>query len=51
MVNRKERIKKHLKNCKYFLNKYGEEVEKILKDCDSEDEPSSSKRMCFDGKF
>ena len=51
MVNRKERIKKHLKNCEYFLNKYGEEAEEILKDCDNEDELSSSKQMCLDGKF
>jgi hypothetical protein len=51
MVNRKERIKKYLKNCEYFLNKYGEEAEEILKDCDSEDELSSSKRIRLDGKY
>ncbi|RGB35142.1 hypothetical protein C1646_667942 [Rhizophagus diaphanus] len=48
MVNRKERIKKHLKNCEYFLNKYGEEAEEILNNSDREVELSSSKRIHLD---
>jgi len=48
IINKKERIKKHLQNCEHFWNKYGQEAAKILQDCDDEEIPSA-KRIHIDG--
>uniref|UniRef100_U9U8D7 Uncharacterized protein n=1 Tax=Rhizophagus irregularis (strain DAOM 181602 / DAOM 197198 / MUCL 43194) TaxID=747089 RepID=U9U8D7_RHIID len=48
IVNRKERIKKHLTNCKYFWNKYKEEAEEILGNCDVDEEMPPSKHIRID---
>lgn len=50
IVNRKERIKKHLTNCKHFWNKYKEEAEEILENCDIDEEMPPSKHIRIDGK-
>src|SRR4051794_33563278 len=50
IVNRKERIKKHLMNCIHFWNKYKEEAEEILKNCDEEEEAPPAKNMRLDCK-
>jgi len=49
IVNRKERIKKHLASCEYFWTKYGEEAEEILRNCDVDEEPSPIKYIRLDG--
>ena len=50
MINRKERIKKHLVNCVHFWNKYGEEAKDILKECDdNDDEIPPAKNIRLDG--
>ena len=54
IINRKERIKKHLSNCEYFWNKYGEEANEILNNCISDEETdklSINKRIHLDGKY
>lgn len=52
IVNRKERIKKHLMNCEHFWNKYKEEAEEIIKNCDNDDdETPPAKNMRIDGKI
>ena len=48
IVNRKERIKKHLVSCEYFWTKYGEEAEEILRNCDVDEEPSPIKYIRLD---
>ncbi|RGB25516.1 hypothetical protein C1646_820987 [Rhizophagus diaphanus] len=48
IVNRKERIKKHLTNCEHFWNKYKEEAEKILGNCDVDEKMPPSKHICID---
>ncbi|PKK58834.1 hypothetical protein RhiirC2_795699 [Rhizophagus irregularis] len=48
IVNRKERIKKHLTNCKYFWDKYKGEAEEILGNCDVDEEMPPSKHIRID---
>ncbi|PKY58602.1 hypothetical protein RhiirA4_429827 [Rhizophagus irregularis] len=48
IVNRKERIKKHLTNCEHFWNKYKEEAEEILGNCDVDEEMPPSKHIRID---
>ncbi|CAG8760425.1 3646_t:CDS:2, partial [Rhizophagus irregularis] len=48
IVNRKERIKKHLTNCKYFWDKYKGEAEEILGTCDVDEEMPPSKHIRID---
>ncbi|CAB4401332.1 unnamed protein product [Rhizophagus irregularis] len=46
MINRKERIKKHLASCEHFWTKYGEQAEEILGNCDLDDEtPPAAKHI------
>ncbi|RIA92146.1 hypothetical protein C1645_821136 [Glomus cerebriforme] len=45
IINRKERIHKHLANCEHFWTKYGKEAEDILGNCDVE-ETSLAKHIC-----
>jgi hypothetical protein len=52
IINRKERVKKHLLNCVHFWNKYGEEGEEMLRDCISDeekDELPTNKRINLNG--
>lgn len=50
ITNRKERIKKHLLSCEHFWNKYGEEADEILNNCDSgDDEIPPNKQRRLDG--
>lgn len=52
MINRKERIKKHLASCEHFWTKYGEQAEEILGNCDLDDEtPPAAKHIRIDGKY
>ncbi|CAB4382971.1 unnamed protein product [Rhizophagus irregularis] len=48
IVNRKERIKKHLTNCEYFWDKYKGEAEEILGNCDVDEEMPPSKHIRID---
>ena len=49
IVNRKERIKKHLISCTHFWNKYGDEATEILRNCDEEEKPHANKYLRLDG--
>jgi len=49
IVNRKERIQKHLASCKHFLVKYGKAAEEILRNCDINDKMLSTKHRYIDG--
>ncbi len=49
IVNRKERIRKHLASCEHFLVKYGEAAEEILGNCDIDDEMPPTKHRRIDG--
>jgi hypothetical protein len=49
IVNRKERIKKHLVSCTYFWAKYGDEATEILGNCDDEEEKPHAKYIRLDG--
>ncbi len=52
IINRKERVKKHLSDCVHFWNKYDEDREEILRDCISDDEKDElpiNKRIHLNG--
>jgi hypothetical protein len=52
IVNRKERIRKHLMNCEHFWNKYKEEAEEIIKSCNGEEEEiPPAKNIRLDGRI
>jgi hypothetical protein len=50
MINKKDRIKKHLISCGHFWNKYDNAAE-ILRDCEGEEETHSAKYIRTDGEY